>query len=176
MPTDPSSSTPAPAAAVREAVASFATKEQFRGAVSALLAAGFAPSDLSVLATHDSLEVAGNLPAYPSTPEKTLIAGLTDEANYIIPLAVAGVVLISGGPVAAALAALVGAGLSGAALKDVLDHITANRHSADFAAALQAGAVLLWVRAEDKEREAKALSILEANGGRFAHIYARSIA
>lgn len=178
MPTDPSSSNPTLPAlvSVREAVASFATKQQFRDAVAALLAAGFAPSDLSVLATHDSLEIAGNLPAYPGTPDQMLTAGLTDEANYIIPLAVAGVAMVSGGPVAAALAALVGAGLSGVALKDVLDRITANRHSGAFAAALQAGAVLLWVRTEDKEREAKALRILEASGGRFAHIHARPAA
>jgi hypothetical protein len=173
MPTDPSSPALPAAATVREAVASFATKPQLRAAVAALLGAGFAPSDLSVLATHDSLEVAGGVPAYPSTPGETLAAGLTDEANYIIPLAVAGVALVSGGPVAAALAALVGAGLSGVALKDVLDRITANRHSATFAAALEAGAVLLWARTGDKAREATALRLLQEAGGRHAHIHAR---
>ncbi|MGH7062269.1 MAG: hypothetical protein ACREFH_17900, partial [Stellaceae bacterium] len=44
---------------VREAVASFPDRAHFRAAVSALLAAGFATSDLSVLATHDSLAAAG---------------------------------------------------------------------------------------------------------------------
>ena len=44
---------------VREAVASFPDRGISTRAVSDLLAAGFAPSDLSVLASHDSLAVAG---------------------------------------------------------------------------------------------------------------------
>lgn len=53
-----------PLTVTREAIASFATPDQFRDAVRRLLAAGFTPSDLSVLATHNSLEVAG----YPAKP------------------------------------------------------------------------------------------------------------
>ena len=53
------------------------------------------------------------------------------------PLTLAGFVLVSGGAVAAALAALVGAGLGGVAIKEVLDRYTANRHSSEFAAALR---------------------------------------
>ena len=43
---------------IREAVASFPDREHFRNAVSALLAGGFEPSDLSVLASHQSLSSA----------------------------------------------------------------------------------------------------------------------
>lgn len=160
---------------VREAVASFATRDQFRDAVSRLLGAGFRPSDLSVLATHESLEVAGKLPGYPGKPGENLLAGLTDEVNFIGPLTVAGIVLLSGGPVAAAIAALVGAGLGGVAVKEVLDHYSANRHSAEFAAALAAGALLLWVRVDDRALEATAVRLLEEAGGRNAHIHARHL-
>src|SRR5579863_5011163 len=125
-----------PCPAIREAVASFATKAQFRGAVGKLLASGFAPADLSVLATHDSLEVAGNVPGYQGTPGAALTAGLTDEVNYIAPLTLAGLVLLSGGPVAAGIAALLSAGLGGVAIKELLDYFAANQHSAEFAAAL----------------------------------------
>jgi hypothetical protein len=158
---------------IREAVASFATKAQFRTAVGRLLAAGFQPADLSVLATHESLEVAGGVPGYPGGPGSNLLAGLTDEVNFLAPLTVAGIVLLSGGAVAVALAALVGAGLGGAAVKEVLDLYTANRHSAEFAAALEAGAVLLWVAVADPELEAPATRILSESGGRFVHIHAR---
>ena len=44
---------------IREAVGSFPDREHFHRAVQNLLAAGFAPSDLSVLASHDSLTTAG---------------------------------------------------------------------------------------------------------------------
>jgi len=157
-----------------EAVASFATKAQFRDAVARLLAAGFEPSDLSVLATHQSLEVAGNLPGYPGKPGQSLTAGLTDEISFLEPLTDAGIVFLSGGPIAAAFAALVGAGLGGAALKEILDRYTANRHSADFAAALKAGEVLLWVRVADPVRGAAAVKLLASAGGRNAHLHAGS--
>lgn len=158
---------------IREAVASFQTRAQFRDAVGKLLAAGFAPSDLSVLASHNSLEVAGNVAGYSGAPGEYLFAGLTDEVNFLGPLTVAGIVLLSGGPVAAAIAALVGAGLGGAAIKELLDRYTANRHSAAFAAALEAGAVLLWARVSDPELEAVAARILHEAGGRNVHIHAR---
>jgi hypothetical protein len=97
---------------VHEAVASFADREHFHEAVAELRAAGFAPSDLSVLATHR------NLGATDVSRSELIRTGLGDEIKYLAPLTIAGMVLISGGPVAAAIAALVGAGLGGAALKD----------------------------------------------------------
>ena len=49
---------PTPFPVIREAVASFPDREHFRRAVSALLAAGFDQTDLSVLASHQPLAVA----------------------------------------------------------------------------------------------------------------------
>jgi hypothetical protein len=155
---------------VREAVASFPDREHFRRAVSELRAAGFETSDLSVLASHDSLAAAD---AAIGAPREPVPAGLSDEIKYIAPLTVAGIVLLSGGPIAAIVAALVGAGLGGAALKELFDDYTAPRHSADFAAALAAGAALLWVRCEDPDRELTATRILDEAGGRHVHVHGR---
>jgi hypothetical protein len=161
---------PATFPVVREAVASFPDREHFHRAVSRLLASGFATSDLSVLAAHDSLTTAGE----PGGGERSLVpAGLSDEIKYIAPLTVAGLVLLSGGPIATIFAALVGAGLGGAALKELFGDYTAPRHSADFRAALEAGAALLWVRCEDSDRELAATRILEETGGRQVHIHGR---
>ena len=150
---------------IREAVASFPDRAHFRQAVSSLLAAGFAPSELSVLASHQPLGAAeekrGDL----------IAAGLSDEIKYIGPLTIAGIIVLSGGPIAAPLAALVGAGLGGAALKELFDDYTAAPHRAQFAAALDAGAALLWVRCADAELELRALRILEEAGGRHVHIH-----
>jgi hypothetical protein len=155
---------------VREAVASFPDREHFRRAVSELRAAGFETSDLSVLASHDSLAAAD---AAIGAPPEALPAGLSDEIKYIAPLTVAGIVLLSGGPIAAIVAALVGAGLGGAALKELFDDYTAPRHSTNFAAALRAGAALLWVRCEDPDRELTATRILDEAGGRHVHVHGR---
>lgn len=147
---------------VREAVAAFPDREHFRAAVAALLAAGFAPADLSVLASHRPLAAAeerrGDL----------LVAGLTGEVKYIDLLTDAGIILAFGGPIAAALAALVGA----AALKELFEDFAA-AHRDDFAAALDAGAALLWVRCADRERERRAAGILEEAGGHHIHINER---
>jgi hypothetical protein len=155
---------------IREAVASFPDRDHFHRAVANLLAAGFAASDLSVLATHDSLAAAGE----PGGAEGSILpAALSDEIKYIGPLTVAGIVVLSGGPIAVVVAALIGAGLGGAALKELFDDYTAPRHSEDFKAALDAGAALLWVRCEDPDRELGATRILEAAGGQHVHIHGR---
>ncbi len=154
-----------PCPVIRDAVASFPDREHFRKAVSALLAAGFDQTDLSVLASHEPLAAADERPA------GLIAAGLSDELKYIAPLTVAGIVLISGGPIAATVAALVGAGLGGAALKELFDDYTAAPHREEFAAALAAGAALLWVRCADPGLELRALRILEESGGRHVHIH-----
>jgi hypothetical protein len=156
---------------IREAVASFPDREHFRNAVSALLAAGFERSDLSVLASHDSLAVADET---TGTPKEVLRAGLSDEIKYIAPLTVAGIIVLSGGPIALTVAALVGAGLGGAALKELFEDYIAARHSDDFAAALKAGAALLWVRCRDPDTELAATRILDEAGGRHVHVHGRS--
>lgn len=156
---------------VREAVASFPDRAHFHRAVSDLLAAGFAVSDLSVLASHDSLAAADE----PGGGKSSLLpAGLSDEVNYIAPLTLAGFIVLSGGPIAVALAALVGAGLGGAAVKELFNNFTEPRHSADFQAALKTGAALLWVRCTDPDRELVATRILEEAGGRHVHIHGRA--
>ena len=154
---------------IREAVGSFPDREHFRNGVAALLAAGFERADLSVLASHDSLAVAEDV----DSPKEILRAGLSDEIKYIAPLTVAGIIVLSGGPIAAVIAALVGAGLGGAALKAFFDDYTAPRHSEDFASALQAGAALLWVRCSDPDSELAATRILEDAGGRHVHVHGR---
>lgn len=153
---------------IREAVASFPDRAHFRSAVSALLAAGFEPTDLSVLATHQPLGAADRSPG-------DLLAGITAEARYIGPLTVAGFSLVSGGPIGAALAGVVAAGISGTAVFEFLEDYAAAPHRAEFAAALKAGAVLLWVRCADPELELRATRILEESGGRNVHVNARIV-
>jgi len=156
---------------IREAVASFPNREHFRHAVSALLAGGFARDDLSVLASHDSLAVTDEA---AGTLKEVMRAGLSDEIKYIAPLTVAGIIVLSGGPIALTVAALVGAGLGGAALKEFFDDYSAAHHSENFAEALKAGAALLWVHCPDPNSELAATRILEEAGGQHVHVHGRS--
>lgn len=158
---------------IREAVASFADEAHFRDAVARLLAAGFDATDLSILASHESLDTVGGIAGYPERHRTLLPAGLAGEFKWIGPLTVAGIIVLSGGPVAAGIAALVGAGVGGVALKEVLDNYMATGHADAYAVAVHAGAVLLWVRCADPELEITATRILEEAGGRFVHIHGR---
>ena len=111
-----------------------------------------------------SLKIAGDLAGYSKEAHPWPPSSLADEIKYIGPLTVAGIIVLSGGPVAAGIAALVGAGLGGAALKEILDRYTTS-HTEEFAAALTAGAVLLWVRCTSGEQERRALALLRRPAG-----------
>lgn len=152
-----------------EVVGRFADRESFRGAVKALLKAGFERADLSVLDTHESLSAANS----PSEVWSEAMAGLIDEVNYVGPITAAGLIAIASGPVGALVSGAVGAGLAGYALADLLSDIRATPHTEAFARALKAGAVLLWVRAETPERQDEAARILERHGGADIHTHER---
>ncbi len=160
---------------VREVVALFATRASFDGAVAALLATGFSRKDLSVLASHSALEAAEPHPAAPrpSTLRDDALTGLVGELKYAFPLATAGLIAIVGGPITAAVAAVVTAGLSGIAIKDYLDELTSHPDSDEFARALEAGGVILWVRADDSRLEGEAYAILNRTGGKNVHVATR---
>lgn len=155
---------------IREVVALFDTRAGFDRAVAALLQAGFDRSDLSVLASHSSLAVAD---AKPAKPRDEALTGLVGELKYAFPLTTAGLIAIVGGPIEAALAALVAAGLGGVAIKDYLDELTSHPKTDEFTRALEAGGVILWVTVADEAGEARATEVLEREGGRNVHLSTR---
>lgn len=154
---------------VTEVVGRFAGREPFKAAVEALLAVGFEHSDLSVLDSHDSLSAAGD---HNETWRSTL-AGLVGEAKYLEPITAAGLILLASGTIGAAIAGVIAAGLSGAALYELLSEVSATPHTREFAKALEQGAVLLWVRAESPERQQRAREVLTRHGAVNIHIHTR---
>jgi hypothetical protein len=154
---------------VIEVVGRFAERETFTTAVEILLAGGFAASDLSVLDTHESLSAAGT----PGAAWQEALSGLVGEIKDIGPLTAAGLIGIATGPVGAAISATMAAGLTGAALAEILETVRATPHTESFARALESGAVLLWVRAETPERETNASEILRRHGAADVHVHRR---
>ncbi|MBK1836275.1 hypothetical protein JHL17_02510 [Azospirillum sp. YIM B02556] len=154
---------------VREVVALFATRAGFDRAVETLLAAGFDRADLSILASHASLDAANP----KGKPRDEALTGLVGELKYAFPLTTAGLIAIVGGPIEAAVAALVAAGVGGAAIKDYLDELTSHPKPDEFTRALEAGGVILWVRVDGPEQEAQAASLLAREGGGNVHVTVR---
>jgi hypothetical protein len=151
----------------REVIGLFAGRDSLEAAVKALTAAGFERSELSLLSSHQSIDAAGK----PGEPWKDVLSALVGELKYEGPLVASGAIFLAGGAVAATIAGLVGAATAGIAAKELLDEITSTPHTEDFARSLEAGSVILWVRAEDETRERTAVSILEENGGANVHTH-----
>ena len=149
----------------REVVGIIARREDFDAAVQALLAAGFGHADLSVLATHESLDAADGKAA----SWKETLTGLLGELRYQGPLVAAGFIALVADPIAAAAAVAIAAGVGGAAVKELLDEVTARPHAEAFAKALSDGQLLLWVYAADPAREAEAQRILAAANALEVH-------
>lgn len=153
----------------REAVALFDDRHKLQGAIDALLEARFPPSDLSILSSHESIEAA----RHQGGLFEDMKTALGSDLKYLGPLAAAGLIMLAAGPMAAVLTALVAAGIGGLAMKELLDETTSAPHVENFTRALEAGAVILWVRVDDAAREAQALDILTSHGGDNAHINQR---
>ena len=152
-----------------EVVGRFAAREAFMAALKELRTSGFGHADLSVLDTRESISAAGT----SGEAWQEVLAGLAGEVNYVGPITAAGLIGIATGPVGAAISATVAAGFTGAAVAELLSTIKATPHTESFARALESGALLLWVRAEDAERQAKARDILTRHGAHDVHLHAR---
>ena len=155
---------PAP---TREVVGLFADREGFEAAVNALIAAGFERSDLSVLSSHESIDAAGK----PGKPWRDVLTSLVGELKFEGPLVASGAILLVGGEFAVVIAGIIGAAVGGVAIKEVLDQATSTPHTEDFARSLEAGSVILWVRAADQNRKRRAQAILKDAGGGNVHIH-----
>lgn len=150
---------------VREVVGLFSERAGFEAAVAQLLRQGFQPSDLSVLSSHESIEAAGR----EGKPWRDVLVALLGDLKYEGPLVAAGLIALATGPVGATIASLVAAGVGGAAAKELLDEVTARPHSDDFARALAAGSVILWVAAGDALKEERAKAVLREAGATNIH-------
>jgi hypothetical protein len=156
-------------APTREVVGTFADREHFQAAVDALFKAGFARTDLSVLSSHDSIDAAGR----DGRSWKDALIALVGELKYEGPLVAAGLIALAAGPVGAAIAGLVAAGVGGAAAKELLDEVAALPDSDEFAKALAAGSVVLWVSVADAAREERARTILHDCSAQNIHVFER---
>ena len=145
----------------------FADRESFETAIAALSKAGFDRSDLSVLGSHDSIDAAGT----PGKPWRDVLTAMVGEIKYEAPLVASGAIFLAGGPVAAGIAGIIGAAVGTVAIKEMLEEVTAKPHTEDFARSLEAGSVILWVRASDPDRERLASAILKEHRGANVHVH-----
>jgi hypothetical protein len=157
---------PSPTALNSEIVGHYADRAAFEAGVAMLIAAGFDKTDLSVLASHDSLEVAGGIAGYDFDPATETAGAVETQVSWLGPLVIADMLLATAGPVGIAVAALATAAAGAVALRPVLSELTETLHAESFALAVAAGNILVWVRADDAARRDLAERILAETGAR----------
>ena len=149
----------------KEVVGVVTTRAAFDKAIDQLTRVGFKNTDISVLGSHESIDAAGPAP----TPFKDSLIAMMGELKYEGPLVAAGAIVLAGGPMAATLAAAIGAATAGIAAKELLDEAGATAHTEDFARAVEAGSIIVWVRSGSFERELIATSVLQDVGADNIH-------
>ena len=167
---------------VCQVVGVFHTAEALEDTIDELLSSGFDRAQLSLLssahAVEDKLdhryrrvtELADD-PSMPRTAyistaavgdaQGALIGGLT----YIGATAAIGAVVMSGGALGATLIAAVVAGGAGTLLGSFLARLVGQHHADYLHDQIEAGGLLLWVRAWEAADEALAISILRKHAG-----------
>lgn len=155
----------------REVVGLLAGKADLDACIKALESAGFDHSDISILSSHESPDLAANTPG--DTVEDTSVAALDEPLRYAFPLTTAGLIAVVGGPISAVLGGIIAAGVAGMAAKDYIDALISHPKPGEFARALEAGGVILWIYAATGNLEAKAVEILSAHGATNIHTSVR---
>src|SRR5690242_8516105 len=166
---------------VREAVGVFHDEKSLLSAVDGLLIDGFDRSHLSLLAGQKTVESklgrqfekVGELEDNPTVPT-TAFVGVDSRTEakgvligglfYVGACASVGMIVASGGTMAAALAAVAVGGGAGGLIGAALARIVDRRHAQRLQEQLEHGGLLLWVRTPDAEHERRAVEILRRQG------------
>jgi hypothetical protein len=170
---------PSEAQHVREVVGIFASSGDLQMAIDDLLSAGFDRMDLSLLASAAAVdeklghrfakvETIADDQSLPRAAYVSLEAigdaegGGIGSLMYIGAMTAAGVVVASGGTLAALVTAVVAAGGSGGGLIGAIVAKWIGSHHAHYLQdQLERGGLLLWVRAPDIAAERRAIDILQ---------------
>ncbi|WP_020590813.1 hypothetical protein [Kiloniella laminariae] len=173
---------------VREAVGVFHTAKELEAAVDALLSAGFDRSELSLLASENSvneklghryssvaeLEDDPDVPRTAYVEQDSIVEGKTALIGglaYIGAVVAAAPVVASGGSLAVAIIGAVLAGGSAGIFGTFVAEWIGHKHAQDIESQLEHGGLLLWVTLRDAAHEEKALAILAAQGAADVHCH-----
>ncbi len=177
---------------VREVVGIFHEPDDLQAAIDELLSSGVDRAELSLLAGEHAVEKSlghkyrkvGELADDPVIPRAAYVSteavgwaegGLIGGLLYVGATLAAGIVLVSGGPLAAGIAAAAVTGGGGALIGSVLARWVGHHHAQHLQDQLEHGGLLLWVRTWSDEEEKRAARILRNHAGDNVHIHATSL-
>jgi hypothetical protein len=174
---------------IREAVGIFFSAEHLKDAIKDLLAAGFEPDELGLLASEQVVErslseLYARTNENPEAPHAPAIAFVGEESTgetatalggslfFVGTSGVMGAVVASsavlGGALLAAVGGIVGVGIVGALVATIIPQSDAEYLQQQ----VDEGHILLFVRMMDRSREQEAMNILTRHSGVDVKIYA----
>jgi hypothetical protein len=173
---------------VREAVGVFDTADSLQDAIDELQTSGFDRADLSLMTSEhvvedklghrykkvSELEDDANVPRTFYVERESIgeaQGALVGGLFYVGAIGAAGLILASGGSMAAAILAASAAGGAGGVIGAVLGKLIGDRHAQTLQEQLDRGGLLLWVRTWDEEHEKRAVDILRRHTGRDVHVH-----
>jgi hypothetical protein len=171
-----------------EVVATFHAADDLEAAIEELLSSGFDRAELSLLASKAAVEdklghsfkAADEMADDPSIPRAAFVStaaigdamgGLIGGLTYVGATVAAGVAVVSGGALAATIAAAVLAGGTGGFLGAVLARWVGHHHARYLADQLENGGLLLWVRAWSAPDVVRAIHVLRKHAGDRVHAH-----
>lgn len=177
---------------VREVVGIFHDPDRLQAAIDELLSSGFDRAELSLLAGEHAVEKrlghryrkVGELADDPVIPRSAYVSteavgwaegGLIGGLLYVGATLAAGAVVVSGGPLAMAIAAAAVTGGTGALIGSVLARWVGYNHAHHLQDQLERGGLLLWVRTWNAEEEERAALILRNQAGDNVHVHATAL-
>lgn len=172
----------------REAVGLFHDEKALQDAADELLINGFNHADLSLLAADRTIEarLGGKFERVADLEDKPDVAfqAFVDSDSrtegkgvlvgglfYIGAVAAAGMVVASGGTVAALVLGVAAGGGAGGLIGVMLARFLEKHHAHALQEHLDKGGLLLWIHTSDEEHERKALEILRRCGAEDAHVH-----
>lgn len=151
----------------RELVGLFQSPAPLEACIRDLIDAGFSHEDLSLLSSHEAIEVA----AADGESWRDRLMPLLTETRYDVPLVAGTLIALATGPTGALIAGLAAAGVGAAALKEIISEVISFPDTNDFAKAVSAGEIILWVAVTDAPAEKTARDLLTRHGARNIHIH-----
>ena len=150
----------------------FRTRSGAEGAVNSLVAAGFKPTDVSMLVTDKTRGEHFEVERHTQAPEGAAVGGAAGGAigaiaaglTAVASLAIPGIGFLAAGPIVAALAGG-GAGAAAGGIIGALIGLGVPRHEAHlYDEELRGGGMLVGVRAISREQEHVARQVLRESG------------
>lgn len=174
---------------IREAVGYFDTADTLQAAIDELMSSGFDRAELSLLASEQAVEeklghIYRKVTELEDDPRAARTFYVSDESVgagegaligaplYVAAGVAGGLVIASGGTMAAAILGAVLAGGAGGLIGGIFAKFFGDRHAEHLQEQIEHGGLLLWVRTRDAAHEQRAVEIMKKHSGHDVHVHA----